>query len=128
MSVVPVVSAIIENDAGEILICLRPAGKEYGGLWEFPGGKVEPRDMSLQAAIIREIKEELDITVEPYRYYDFRQHITERGDSCDLHYFRCRVVSGEPKPNASDKIQWVPVSQLLEWDLLPVDTDIAAEL
>ena len=53
-----VVAAVIQNDDGKILIAQRNLKKSQGGLWEFPGGKIEPNE-SREEAIVREIKEEL---------------------------------------------------------------------
>ena len=60
-TVLVVAAALIDAD-GRVLICQRPAGKQLAGLWEFPGGKVEPGETP-EECIIRELKEELDIDV-----------------------------------------------------------------
>ena len=57
-----VVAAVIENDDGNVLIARRNLKKVQGGLWEFPGGKIEPNETK-EEAIIREIKEELTIDI-----------------------------------------------------------------
>lgn len=62
MKVVWVSALVLENEKGEILLTQRPMGKEMAGLWEFPGGKIE-QDESPEDALIREIKEELNITL-----------------------------------------------------------------
>lgn len=59
-----VVCGVIEDDAGRVLACQRPEGGHLGGLWEFPGGKLEPGE-SPAAALIRELLEELAVAVEP---------------------------------------------------------------
>ena len=58
-----VVAAVIKNEDGKILITQRNLQKSQGGLWEFPGGKIEPNETK-ENAIVREIKEELDIDIE----------------------------------------------------------------
>ena len=54
---IDVVCGVIENSEGQFLACLRPAGKHLGGLWEFPGGKVDPGE-SPESALVRELQEE----------------------------------------------------------------------
>ena len=60
--VIPVVAAVLYNDAGQFLLSSRPEGKPYAGYWEFAGGKVEPGENEV-AALQRELAEELGITV-----------------------------------------------------------------
>ena len=64
MDLLPVVAVALIDVEGRVLIAQRPAGKEHAGLWEFPGGKVEPGE-SPEAALVRELREELGVTVAP---------------------------------------------------------------
>ena len=64
-----VVAAVIQNEEGKILIAQRNLKKSQGGLWEFPGGKIEPNETK-EEAIIREIKEEMDIDIETKKFID----------------------------------------------------------
>lgn len=103
-----VVAVIYRN--GRILIDKRKPEGLLGGLWEFPGGKVHPGE-SLEAALRREIREELDIEIEPGRkiatvdhaYTHFRVRI---------HAFECNYVAGEPRPIACDALKWVRPADL----------------
>ena len=65
--VINVVAAVIRDENGRILITQRNLKKAQGGLWEFPGGKIEPEETK-EHAIVREIKEELDVDIE-YKDY-----------------------------------------------------------
>jgi 8-oxo-dGTP diphosphatase len=64
LHMIDVVCGVVEDDAGNILVCRRPAGKHLGGLWEFPGGKIDPGETAA-SALIRELREELGIEVAP---------------------------------------------------------------
>lgn len=111
---IDVVCGLIEHQ-GRVLACLRPPGKHLGGLWEFPGGKVEPEE-SKEAALIRELTEELHIEVSvtsalsPVDWADDHVHIR-------LHPFLCCLESGTPHPAEHSEIRWCSPSQLphLTW-------------
>ena len=103
---------IIWNDRQQILIDRRLDDGLLGGLWEFPGGKVEEGE-TLPECILREIKEELDIEVEvgshlitiDHAYSHFR---------VTLNVYHCHYISGEPKPLESQEIRWVSLDELDE--------------
>ena len=89
-----VVAAVIYRADGSYLLAQRPPGKAYAGYWEFPGGKVEPGE-SLDAALKREIREELDIEIHVACPWLTRTHVYEHA-SVRLHFFRTRDWSGTP--------------------------------
>lgn len=111
---IEVVCGIIEHE-DRVLACLRPPEKHLGGLWEFPGGKVEP-DESRETALVRELVEELHIHVRitqaltPVEWAD--RHVRIR-----LHPFLCQLVSGTPHPAEHSEIRWCNPSELphLPW-------------
>ncbi len=116
-----VVAALIwEND--RFLICRRPAHKTQAMLWEFVGGKVEPGETP-EEALVRECREELDVTVEPlsvftqvtHDYPDVRVHLT---------LFTARIVSGEPKLLEHSAIEWITPSEIPDYDFCPADAEI----
>ena len=90
-----VVAAVLFKPDGSYLLAQRPAGKAYAGYWEFPGGKVEPGE-SLEAAIGREIREELDIEVIAAHPWLTRTHVYEHA-SVRLHFMRVREWRGTPQ-------------------------------
>jgi 8-oxo-dGTP diphosphatase len=101
---VEVVCGVIENDQGELLACRRPAGKSLAGLWEFPGGKIEPGELPSQA-LARELREELGIEVEVL------QALTPviwnyGGFTIRLAPFRCRIIGGDLRPLEHAEITW----------------------
>ncbi len=116
------VSAVALIDAdGRILLAQRPEGKSMAGLWEFPGGKVEP-DETPEAALIRELKEELGIdtwksclaplTFASHSYPDF--HLL-------MPLFACRRWQGIPAPQEGQNLAWVRAENLTNYPMPPAD-------
>ncbi|MGZ5554395.1 MAG: A/G-specific adenine glycosylase [Candidatus Aminicenantales bacterium] len=99
---IEVVVAVIEKD-GRVLLQERPAGGLLAGLWEFPGGKVEPGE-GLTAALRREIREELGAEIEDIRRLTTVRHAYTRFEAT-LHAFRCRISS--PGFKAGLRQRWV---------------------
>ncbi|MCB2108239.1 MAG: (deoxy)nucleoside triphosphate pyrophosphohydrolase, partial [Rhodobacteraceae bacterium] len=102
----------------------RPAGKRMAGLWEFPGGKVEPGE-SPEDALIRELREELGIDVahaalEPLT---FASHAYD-----DFHLlmpvFTCRAWQGPIHPHEGQRIAWVHASELNDYAMPPADAPL----
>jgi len=116
------VSAVALIDAdGRVLLAQRPEGKSLPGLWEFPGGKVEPGE-SPEAALIRELKEELDIdtwssclaplTFASHSYPDF--HLL-------MPLFACRKWDGTVRGQEGQQLAWVKPEKLREYPMPPAD-------
>lgn len=99
------------------LLCLRPAHKRHGGLWEFPGGKLEPGE-SLMAAARRELREELGVTVTGVGSVRFARR---DGDSPFVIEFVDVEISGEPQPIEHDEVRWVDAAAMRELPLAPAD-------
>jgi 8-oxo-dGTP diphosphatase len=105
-----VAAAVIEDAEGNIFLAKRPDDKHQGGLWEFPGGKVEPGESS-QTALARELDEEVGIQVTqvepliqiPYHYPD---------KSVFLDVFRVTEFTGKAWGREGQEVRWVPVSEL----------------
>jgi A/G-specific adenine glycosylase len=107
-----VVVAVIERD-GRVLLQERPAGGLLAGLWEFPGGKVEPGE-GLTAALRREIREELGVELEAPRRLTTVRHAYTRFEAT-LHAYRCRVRGDDFKPGL--KRRWVRVNDIRDYPL-----------
>ncbi len=103
-----VVGVIYRNS--RILIDKRKPEGLLGGLWEFPGGKVRPGE-SLQAALQREVGEELDVRIEVGREIAVVHHAYTHFRVC-IHAFECRHVSGVPRCIACDDLKWVRPTDL----------------
>ena len=122
---VDVVAALLwEKD--KFLICQRPANKARGLLWEFVGGKMEPGE-SKEAALIRECREELDVTVRVGR--EFMTVIHEYPDILiRLTLFHCILDSGMPKLLEHADCAWIHPSQTDAYDFCPADADILKKI
>ena len=116
-----VVAALIWQE-DRFLICRRPAHKARGLLWEFVGGKVEPGETREQA-IVRECKEELDITVQPHGVFCNVTHHYDDIDIC-LTLFNCTIVCGVPTLLEHSDMRWITVEQIPLFDFCPADSDI----
>lgn len=118
-----VVAALIWEN-GRFMICQRPAHKARGLLWEFVGGKTEPGE-SMEAALIRECREELDITVSVGEI--FTQVIHEYPDILiRLTLFHCTIGSGKPKLLEHNDLKWILPAEIPNFDFCPADKDILA--
>lgn len=119
---VVLVSAVALIDAdGRVLLAQRPEGKSLAGLWEFPGGKVEPGETP-EAALIRELDEELGIsthasclaplTFASHSYPDF--HLL-------MPLFACRRWQGTPQSREGQNLKWARVNELRDYPMPPAD-------
>lgn len=120
-----VVAALIwEGD--RFLICRRPPHKARGLLWEFVGGKVEPGETKAQA-LIRECREELDITLSvgdvfmdvTHPYPDLTVHLT---------LFHATIAAGTPRLLEHVELRWIPVAEISSYAFCPADEEILARL
>jgi mutator protein MutT len=115
-----VVAAVIE-DNDRFLVTRRQAGVHLAGLWEFPGGKIDPEETHT-AALEREIREELDAGVE---IGELVFHVThdypER--TISLFFYRCRLV-GAPRPLLGQEMRWVPRAELATLGFPPADEEL----
>lgn len=112
--------ALIDVD-GRVLMAQRPEGKSMAGLWEFPGGKVEPGETP-EAALIRELHEELGIgtwasclaplTFASHGYETF--HLL-------MPLFACRKWEGTPRPREGQTLKWVHVREMRDLPMPPAD-------
>lgn len=124
---VPVVCAIIRRE-GRILLARRPPDKKLGGLWEFPGGKVEPGETA-EAALHRELQEELGCTVRVTQALPPFVHAYDWG-SIQLIPFLCVLAasSPEPHPHEHTALVWVDPAALRDYSLAPADVPLLAAL
>lgn len=120
------VTAAVLHRNGSVLIARRPSSGLLGGLWEFPGGKLEDGE-TLPQGLAREIREELGAEIEVgqpagvYRHAFTHFRIT-------LHAFHCRLVDGEPQPLEASELRWVSPAELAQFPMGKVDREISKEL
>lgn len=107
MTVLLVVAAALVDARGDILIAQRPEGKSLAGLWEFPGGKVEPGETP-EAALVRELGEELQVTVSPRDLipFTFASHTYEAFHLL-MPLYVCRSWQGTPEATEVAAIRFV---------------------
>jgi 8-oxo-dGTP diphosphatase len=123
-----VVAAALVRSDGCILMQKRRAGTSLAGLWEFPGGKIDPGE-SPEAALVRELQEELGIAVgsDTMEAVSFAS-APLTGRHLVLLLYICRTWDGDPQPLDADAIAWVEPSQLLALDMPPADVPLAHAL
>lgn len=122
---VEVVAALIW-DKDRFMICQRPVHKARGLLWEFVGGKVEAGETKEQA-LIRECREELDVTLSVdnvfmdvvHEYPDITVHLT---------LFHAVIADGTPKKLEHNDIRWITPSEIPQYDFCPADEEILAKI
>ena len=116
-----VVAAALIDAEGRILIAKRPAGKSLPGLWEFPGGKIKDGEVP-EAALVRELCEELGLTVAPA---DLTPLTFASHDYADFHLFMplylCRRWRGSPEAHEHDAIAWARPEELADYPMPPAD-------
>ena len=116
---IQVVAGIIKDKENKIFIAQRNLKKSQGGLWEFPGGKIEVNE-SREHALIRELQEELEITVEVNKYVG--EKTFEYPDkSINLIAFECKIISGEVKLEEHEDSKWVRIEELKNFKFSPAD-------
>ena len=119
--------ALVDVD-GRVLLAQRPEGKSMAGLWEFPGGKIEPNETP-EAALIRELQEELGIdtwasclaplTFASHSYDDF--HLM-------MPLFACRKWEGTPRAREGQTLRWVKPNEMSQYPMPAADIPLVAML
>ena len=120
-----VCAAVIQRD-GKVLLAKRPSKGLLGGLWEFPGGKIE-KDETLAECLIREIREELEAGIQVGESFGVYQHAYTHF-SITLHAFLCKLSQAEPQPVEAAEIAWVNPGDLSKYPMGKVDRQIARRL
>ncbi len=111
---------------GRLLITQRRAGDHLGGLWEFPGGKLEAGETAAEG-LCRELREELGIEVRVGARLALVEHrYPER--NVRLEFFRCTLLRGEPQPLGCQATAWVTAAELAHYEFPAADAQLLAQL
>jgi len=127
-NVVLVVACALIDEDGRVLLAKRPQGRSFAGLWEFPGGKVEPGERP-EDAIIRELQEELgiDISASCLAPLCFASHSYETFHLL-MPLFVCRTWEGEISPQDGQELAWVRPLRMADYEMPPADIPLRAML
>jgi A/G-specific adenine glycosylase len=117
-----VAAGMIWNDAGQLLIAQRPLDGLLGGLWEFPGGKLEMGE-TLSECLKRELREELAIEIEVGDLFTVVQHAFTHF-KITLHAFTCRHISGEPQAIGVKDWVWVLPADVEKYSFGKADREV----
>ena len=121
-----VVAAIIENNDGDILIAKRSLKKAQGGLWEFPGGKIEKNE-SADDAIKREIKEELNIDIEINKWLiEKKYEYPER--TINLILCSAKWIAGDLNLFEHEDSKWIKKEDIFKYEFAEADSEIINEI
>ena len=124
MKTIEVVAAVIQKD-GNVFVTQRGYG-EFKDMWEFPGGKVEPHEQN-EAALVREIQEELDTLIQVDRFLTTVEY-TYPSFHLVMHCYLCSIKAGELTLLEHEAAKWLPVQDIDPTDFLPADILVIEEL
>lgn len=116
------VAAAIIIDNGKVLLARRSPNEKLAGKWEFPGGKVEDNEL-LQECVVRELYEELSLRVKAFEVITNSIYKYEHG-IFEIVAIATVIISGSLTLSVHDKVKWIPLNELLTYDLLPADIEI----
>ena len=114
-------------DGQKLLVCQRHHAAAFSLKWEFPGGKVEAGE-SASAALVRELKEELDIVANAMTLVHQHTHAYPDGPDVSLKFFHVGDYQGEIKNLVFEQIAWSKVSELMSFDFLEGDLPLVRQL
>lgn len=120
------ISAAVMFKEGKVLLARRKKGESNAGLWEFPGGKIRDQETP-QACLEREILEELGLVVQAGEVFAESDYVYAHG-AIRLLAMVCRVIHGNITLTDHDRVEWVAIPELDQYDLSPADIPIARKL
>lgn len=124
--IIPVLAAIILNHDGSVLLAQRKPERMHGLKWEFPGGKLKVKE-SPENCLAREIEEELGIKISVQQLFSAINYSYPEENIILLAYFS-ELQSGTFRLTDHAEVRWVPINQLMTFDLSPADIPIVEKL
>jgi ADP-ribose pyrophosphatase len=121
-----VVVGILFNSENEVLIALRPSHVIQPGVWEFPGGKVEPNE-TLEHALVREYREEIGIEILKSEFL-IKIVVPARSQQLILHTFKILEYTGEPRGCENQEIRFVPIHTLNNYEFPRANSGIIKQI
>ena len=120
------VSAALIFHGGKLLITQRHAKSHLGGLWEFPGGKLELGE-TFEQCLVREIREELGVEISVGKLFEEVAHDYPE-KSVRLKFFLCELISGEPAALDCAAVKWIAKSELTDYEFPAADRQLLEKL
>ncbi|WP_425801634.1 (deoxy)nucleoside triphosphate pyrophosphohydrolase [Desulfitobacterium sp. Sab5] len=120
------VVALLLIQGEKVLVAQRPKKDRLAYKWEFPGGKIEKGE-SPEDALIREIQEELGVSIRVLSHFKTIEHL-EPPVPLRLYAYFAQLQGGNPVPQEQQNIQWIPFNELLSLDFAPADIPLAQYL
>jgi 8-oxo-dGTP diphosphatase len=124
---IKVAVGIIIRKNSDILLCQRKPNLPYPLKWEFPGGKVIAGE-AMEECLHRELKEELGINAVVGRLYHRQEYVYSDSGTFNLFYYMVTSYSGEIINNVFESYRWVPISELLNYDILEGNKHVIGKL
>jgi 8-oxo-dGTP diphosphatase len=126
MNKIIVVAGIIFRADGHFLIARKKTETSYPGLWEFPGGKIEVNETP-EAALKRELLEELNILISEPIYFHFNEYRQENSIIA-LNSYKANYISGEIRLTDHDLVQWINIDETNKFNFTPADIPVVMKL
>ena len=127
---IEVVAAALTDGEGRWLMHKRPLAKHHGGLWEFPGGKVEDGETH-ESALVRELKEELGIDVDPddlLKSCSAQESREQTSSPIAIRLYVVRAWQSTPTALEGEDIGWFTADEVVSLKLAPLDVQLSAKL
>ncbi len=121
-----VAAGIVTDERDFVLVTRRLTDAHLGGLWEFPGGKLEPGETP-ETALVRELDEELGVKVEAGARWGTAMH-EGASSRVRLHFVFARIVAGEPHPHQAEELRWAGPEELSSLRFPPADAELLEDL
>ena len=123
---ITVVAAVIRDAQGRVLLTQRPVDRHMGGLWEFPGGKIDDGEAPAEA-LVRELDEELGVEIRVEKPLTFAVH-EEPGLRILLLFYSASILDGTPQGHEGQAVEWVPANDLMSYPSPPADAELIRQL